>query len=212
MNVAALARPANKASKPREWGIVIKEPILQKQQKQQAEVDASDESEDLEYKRKGKKKIKVLVDPSRDSTPSSLRRAKKEAAMNNLKEKTWLQRQRNIATGGGASKPRSSSISQEVEQHFIVIEEVNPPSEMRKVVLPSKLPREQPAIATSNSPLVPLNPERPTVEMSEPTPKTTKLERTLTLVTHPVAAAIISELKTAPPTTPMPIQASTTTS
>ena len=48
-------------------------------------------------------------------------------------------RQRNKATGVGASKPRSSSISQEVEQHFVMIEEANPPFKMRRIVVPSML-------------------------------------------------------------------------
>ena len=117
-----------------------------------------------------------------------------------------------MAIGVGASEPRSSSISQEVEQHCVVIKEVNPPSEMRRVVLPSELPREQPAVATSNSPLVPLNPERPMVKMAKLAQKTTERKRTLTLVTHPVAAAVVFEPETTPPTTPMPIQASITTS
>ena len=50
------------------------------------------------------------------------------------------------------------------------------------------------------------------VEMDEPAPRITELERILTLVTYPVAAAVVSEPKTGPLTTPMPIQAYATTS
>ena len=67
----------------------------------------------------------------------------KEDAKNKLREEAWLQRQRNMATGVGASEPRRSSISPEVEQHYVVIEEVNPASEMRRVVLPSEPHQEQ---------------------------------------------------------------------
>ena len=48
-----------------------------------------------------------------------------------------MQKQRNLAAGVGASEPRSSSFSQEVDQHFAVIEEANPSLEMRRVVVPS---------------------------------------------------------------------------
>ena len=45
----------------------------------------------LNKKRKRKKKPKKApVEPSRDSTPSPLRRAKKEATDNKLKEEAWL--------------------------------------------------------------------------------------------------------------------------
>ena len=212
MNAAAPTKPANKLSNPRERGIVIREPKLQKQQEQQAEAEALDESEDPEYKRKGKKIKKAYVDPSRGFTPLPLRKAKKETTENMLKEEAWLQRQRNMAIGVGAFELQSSYISQEVEQHCVVIEEVNSSLEIRSVVLPSELLREQPAAETSNSPLVPLNPKRPMVEIGELAPRTTKLERTLTLVTHPIVAAVVSKPKTAPPITPMPIQASTTIS
>ena len=55
-----------------------------------------------------------------------------------LREKAWLQRQRILATRFRASKPRSSYISQEVEQHFVVIKEANPPFKMRMVGVPSE--------------------------------------------------------------------------
>ena len=83
----------------------------------------------------------------------------KEAAENKLKEEAWLQRQRNMATGVGTSKPKSLSISQEVEQHCVVIEEVDPPSEMRKVVSPFEPHQQQPVAQTSSLPLVTLNQE-----------------------------------------------------
>ena len=41
-----------------------------------------------------------------------------------------------MVSAGGA---RSSSISLEVDRHFVVIEEANPPSEMKRIVLPSEL-------------------------------------------------------------------------
>ena len=74
--------------------------------------------------------------PSRDSTPSPLRRARGEAKENKLREEALLHKQRNLAAGVGASKLRSFSISQEVEQQFVVIEEANTASEMRRVVVP----------------------------------------------------------------------------
>ena len=61
---------------------------------------------------KGKKKLKkVSLEPSRDSTPSPLRRARKEVAKNKLRKEAWLQKQRNLAAGVEASEHRSSSIS-----------------------------------------------------------------------------------------------------
>ena len=66
-----------------------------------------------------------------------MRRAKKKAIENKLREEAWLQKQKNIATGIGASEQRSSSISLEVDQHYVVIEDVNPPSDMKRVVIPS---------------------------------------------------------------------------
>ena len=36
----------------------------------------------------------------------------------------------------GASQQRSSSISLKVDRHYVVIEDVNPPFEMRRVVIP----------------------------------------------------------------------------
>ena len=51
-----------------------------------------------------------------------------------------MQRQKDKATrvGGLVRSIRSSSASLEVEQDYIVIEDVNPPFEMRRVVSPSE--------------------------------------------------------------------------
>ena len=78
------------------------------------------------------------MQPFGESTSSPARRALLEVAQDRLRIETWLQRQKDKATGVGSSAKgtRSSSASLEVEQDYIVIEDVNPPSEMRKVVLP----------------------------------------------------------------------------
>ena len=79
---------------------------------------------------------------------------------------------RNFATGIGALEPRSSSVSLEVEQQAVVIEEANPPSEMRRVVVPSVHQEElteQPTAQPTILPLVPMNQERTMVERVEPT-------------------------------------------
>ena len=81
---------------------------------------------------------KALAVPSREPIPFPLRRAKWEVEENKLREEVWLQRLRNQATRVRASKPRSSFISQDTEQHFVVIEEANLPSEMRRVIVPSE--------------------------------------------------------------------------
>ena len=81
--------------------------------------------------------------PSQDSTPTPFRRSRREAEETKLRKEAWFQRQRNRATRVGASEPRSSSISQEVEQHFVMIDEANPPSEMRRVVVPFVQQAEQ---------------------------------------------------------------------
>ena len=119
MNTASPIKPANRptrASRPRKRGIVIREPVPQVQQEQQAKPEASDGTEDPEYKRKGKRKMKkAYVEPYRDSTPSPLRRVMRETAENKLKEEAWLQKQRNIAVSVGASQQRSSSTSLEMD-------------------------------------------------------------------------------------------------
>ena len=87
----------------------------------------------------GKKKLKkTLPEPFRDSTPLLLRGSKREATENKLREEARLQKKKNLATVVGDSKPRSSSISLEVDQQVVLIEEVNPPSKIRKVIVPSK--------------------------------------------------------------------------
>ena len=57
-----------------------------------------------------------------------------------MRSEAWLQRQKDKATAVGASTrgTRSSSTSLEVDQQYVVIEDVNPPSEMRRVMLPSE--------------------------------------------------------------------------
>ena len=67
------------------------EPRPLTQQKTHAEVETLDDEEDLEYKQKGKKKVKkVPAKPARNSTPFPLRRAKKEVAESKLREEAWL--------------------------------------------------------------------------------------------------------------------------
>ena len=119
MNVTTpTAKPATRVSRSIERGIMIKEPLLQAQTKQQAEAEISDENEDPEYKRKGKKKLKKApAVPSRDSTPSPLRRAKRKTVKNRLREEAWLQKQKNkvAVVGASARGTMSSSISLEVD-------------------------------------------------------------------------------------------------
>ena len=115
-----------RVARPFQRGIMIRELVPQQEQTQ---------IEILE--RKGKKKVKrAPAALSRDSTPSLISRARREVEENKLREEAWLQGQRNRAIGVEASKPRSSSIFQEVEQHFMVIEQANPPSKMKKVIMP----------------------------------------------------------------------------
>ena len=83
---------------------------------------------------------KALVKPSSEHIPFLGIRALLEAAQDRLRNEAWLQRQKDKATGigGSARGTRSSSASLEVEQDYIVIEYANPPSKMRRVVLPSE--------------------------------------------------------------------------
>ena len=93
--VAPTQQPTIKTARPaqRERGIVIKEPIPQEQQEKQTEAETSDEDKDPESKLKGKKKVKKApIEPSRNSTPSPLRRTKKEPVENKLREEAWLQK------------------------------------------------------------------------------------------------------------------------
>ena len=83
----------------------------------------------------------------------------REAAKNKLKEEAWLQKQRNVVADIGASQQRNFSASLEVDQHCVVIEDVNPPSKMRRVVLRSEEQEkrsELPATQPSSLPLMSL--------------------------------------------------------
>ena len=76
-----------------------------------------------------------------------------------------MQKQRNIAADvrASASVARSSSISLEMDQQFVVIEEANPPSEMRKAVVPSEQQFVQDVavkVQSLNLPLAPNTQER----------------------------------------------------
>ena len=187
MNVAASAKPATKTSRLIQKGIVIREPKPQWQQhEKQAEKESSDEEEDSNYKCKRKKKEKKSpAEPSRDSTPSLLRRAKRETLENNLREEAWLQKQRNLATSIGASEQRSSLIAPKVDQHYVVIEDVNPPYKMRMVIIPCGEQEElieHPAAQPSSLPLVPFSKERTTIEKAKPAPEKIEPDRIIALL------------------------------
>ena len=173
---------------------MIREPFPQVQQETQAEAETSDNDEDPEYKCKGKKKVrKAPAEPSRDSTPSPLRKAKKEAAEKKLREEAWLHKQKNKATSvralvGGAM---SSSISLEVDQQFVAIEDLNPPSKIRRVVLPSKQQIEQTVSQPSNLPLVPTTQEETIVAKAKSALERTEPERTITLVIETEVATVV---------------------
>ena len=121
-----------------------------------------------------------------------------------------------MAASVGASEPRSSSFSQEVDQRFVVIEEANLPSKMRREVMPSVEQSEQAEQAAAqplNLPLVPSTQERSMVERIKTetvaaAPKRTEHERDFALVTD----SVVPNLEGAPPTTPMPIPAFATAS
>ena len=57
-----------------------------------------------------------------------------------MRQEALVQKQKDKAVGVGASTggTKSSSTSSEVDQQFVVIEDVNPPLEIRKIVLLSK--------------------------------------------------------------------------
>ena len=127
------------------------------------------------------------MQPSGESTPSLARKTLLEAVQDRLRTKAWLQRQKDKATGvsGSARGIRTSSASLEVEQDYIVIEDVNPPFEMRRVVLPSEESvrrSAQPAIQPSSLPLIPLTQEESLVQPAEPAPGRPKPERTPVLI------------------------------
>ena len=58
-----------------------------------------------------------------------------------MKSEAWVQRQKDKVAGVGASAKgtRSSSASLEADQHYVIIEDVNPPSKIKKVWLPSEV-------------------------------------------------------------------------
>ena len=93
MDVATPAKPATRASRPRERRIMIREPNLLDQPLQQAEAKTLDKDKDLEIKRKDKKLMKkATMEPSSESTPSPVRRALLEAGENRLREEAWVQK------------------------------------------------------------------------------------------------------------------------
>ena len=97
----------------------------------------------------------------------------------------------------------------------MVIEDVNPSCEMRRVVIPfgeQGEMTEQLTAQPSSLPLVPLIQERAMVGRAEPTLERTKLERTLALVTEAENEFAISEPKTVQPSTSMPYPSTTITS
>ena len=91
MRATALAKLAHKSSRPREKGIVVKKQVPQDQTKNQVEAEASDTDEDPEIRRKGKKPLKKApMEPSRESTPSLIRRALLEVAQNRMRSEAWV--------------------------------------------------------------------------------------------------------------------------
>ena len=78
--------------------------------------------------------------PSGEPTSLSSKRALLKAAQDRLRNEAWLQRKKDKATGigGSARGTKSSYASLEEEQDYIVIEDANPPSKMRKVIPPSQ--------------------------------------------------------------------------
>ena len=98
----------------------------------------------------------------------------------------------------------------------MVIEEANPPFEMRRVVMPlvQQSKQVEQAIAQPlNLPLVPSTQERSMVERIETkivvaTPERSEPEKDLALVID----SVVPDPKAAPPTTPMPNPAFATTS
>ena len=70
---------------------MIREQVPQDQTKNQAEAEASDKDEVPKIRRKGKKPVKkAIVEPSRKSTPSPVRRAFLEAAHNRMRLEAWV--------------------------------------------------------------------------------------------------------------------------
>ena len=137
-----------------------------------------------------------------------------EAAQDRLRTEAWLQRQKDkaIRVCGSVRGTRSSFASLEVEQDYIVIEDVNPPSKMKMIVLPSKESARrstQPAIQLSSLPLFPLNQEGSLIQPAKTTPERPELERTFVSVAEPESEPAISESEIAPralqcPNQPLP--------
>ena len=103
----------------------------------------------------------------------------------------------------------------EVEQDYIVIEDANPPSEMRRVIIPSQeSPQQsaQPVIQPSSLPLIPLSQERSLDQLEEPAPERLGTEMTSILVAQPETAPAIAESEIAPLSTSMPQPATATVS
>ena len=57
-----------------------------------------------------------------------------------MRSEAWMQKQKDKAAevGASAAGTRSSSASLEVDQQYVIIEDVNPPSEMRRLCYPLK--------------------------------------------------------------------------
>ena len=128
-----------------------------------------------------------------------------EAAQDRLRNEAWLQRQKDKATGiGGFTRgTRSSSASLEVKQDYIVIEYANPPSEMRRVIMPSEESAQRSAQPTIQ-PLIPLSQEGILVQPAEPAPERLEIEMKPALVAQLETAPAVAESDIAPQSTPMP--------
>ena len=102
-----------------------------------------------------------------------------------------------------------------MNQQYVIIEDVNPPSEMRWVMLPSEVVErksKQPLIQPTSLPLVPFSQEESLVHRAETAPKRTKFERTLVLVIETGNEAIVCEYEDATLRTPVPHPAIATAS
>ena len=81
-------QPDTQVAKLAQRGIIVREPMSQEQLAKEVVLEG-----------KGKKKLKKApAAPFRYSTPSPIRRAQREAEENKLRERAWLQKQRNLAT------------------------------------------------------------------------------------------------------------------
>ena len=89
----------------------------------------------------------------------------------------------------------------------MVIEEVNPPSKMRRVIRPSEeheRTSELPTARSSSLLLIPLNQKGSLVQRAETTPERAEPNRTIVLVSETRNEVDILESKTAPLSTLMP--------